>query len=234
MPEDKTGQIARRQKKNYGFFRPGDGGEDDSSWLLTYGDMMTLLLTFFIFLLSISSPDPKKYEEMMRRVGDALGGGKGAFEEVEEETLESLMKKIEAYINSENLTENIFVARDPRGIVIYAGSNLTFEEGEAELLEETEIFLKNLSRILNKTSYKILIEGHTDDLPFQSERYPSNWELSTSRASAVARYLIKTENISPSRLIPSGYAGFKPRFPLTPENRAKNQRIEIIVMREKF
>tara|TARA_B100000315_G_scaffold83731_1_gene76760 strand:+ start:13773 stop:14474 length:702 start_codon:yes stop_codon:yes gene_type:complete len=233
MPDEKPGQIAKRQKKNYGFFS-SSGGDDDPGWILTYADMTTLLMTFFIFLLSISSPDPKKYEEMMRRVGDALGGGEGAFEAVEEETLESIMKKIEGYIENENLTDDIVITKDPRGIVIYAGSFIAFESGETELLEATEIFLKNFSKILKKSSYKIIIEGHTDDVPFQSEKFPSNWELSANRAGAVVRFLINTGNISPSRLIPSGYAGFKPRFPSTPENRVKNQRIEIVVLREKF
>ncbi len=118
--------------------------------------------------------------------------------------------------------------------MIYAGSNIAFESEETKLLEPTEIFLKNLSKILKKSSYKIIIEGHTDDVPFQSKKFPSNWELSANRAGAVVRYLINTGNISPSRLIPSGYAGFKPRFPPTPENRVKNQRIEIVILREKF
>lgn len=233
MPEDKPREVKKRKKKDYGFFRVTNGDED-SSWLITYADMMTLLMTFFIFLLSISSPDPKKYQEMMRHVGDALGAGKGAFEAVEEETLGSIMKKIEAYIESENLTEDIFLTRDSRGIVIYTNSKIAFKSGETELLEGTEIFLKNLSKILKKSSYKILIEGHTDDVPFRSEKFPSNWELSANRAGAVVRYLINTGNISPARLIPSGYAGYKPRFQPTPENRAKNQRIEIVILRVKF
>ena len=233
MPEEKQGQIAKRKKKNYGFFS-SQAGDEDSAWLVTYSDMMTLLMTFLIFLLSISSPDPKKYKEMMRRVGDALGGGVGAFEAIEEETLESIMEKIEAYIESENLAEDIFLTQDPRGIVIYASSNIAFEPGKTELLEPTEIFLKNLSKILKKTSYKIVIESHTNDLPLESKEFSSNWELSANRAGAIVRYLINTGNISPSRLVPSGYAGFNPRFPATPENRVKNQRIEIVILREKF
>lgn len=233
MEEIKPEQGTTIKKNRYKLDRePVDDGSGD--WILTYADMMTLLMTFFIFLLSISSPDPKKYQEMMRQVGEALGAGEGAFEAVEEETLESVMEKIETYIESENLTEDIFLTRDSRGVVIYTGSEIAFESGETELLEETEIFLKNLSKILNKSSYKIVIESHTDDVPFRSEKFPSNWELSANRAGAVVRYLINTGNISPSRLIPSGYAGFKPRFPSTPENRAKNQRIEIIILREKF
>lgn len=234
MPEENPGQVVKRQKKDYGFFREPRGDDDSGAWVVTYADMTTLLLTFFIFLLSISSPDPKKYQEMMRHVGNALGAGEGAFEAVEEETLESIMKKIGAYIENENLTDTIVLTQDPRGIVIYAGSNIAFESGEANILEPTEIFLKNLSRILKKSSYKIIIESHTDDVPFQSKKFPSNWELSANRAGAIVRYLINTGNISPSRLIPSGYAGFKPRFPLTPENRVKNQRIEIVILREKF
>lgn len=234
MPENEPKEVAKKLKRDYGYFRDDAGGDKDSSWLIVYSDMMTLLMTFFVLLWSMSTPDPTKYKEMMRHVGDALGADKGGFEAVEEETLESLMKKIKTYIEGENLSNDIFIEKESRGVLIYTGSDIAFEPEGAELREETKIFLKNISKILKKSSYKITIEGHTDDVPFQSEKFPSNWELSTSRASAAARYFIDTGNIAPQRIITAGYAGFKPRFPATPENRAKNQRIEIIVMKEKF
>ncbi len=222
----------KRARKNYGFFKEEEQA-DESAWLSTYADMMTLLLTFFVFLLAISSPDPKKYEEMMRRMGEALGAAEGAFEAVEEETLESIMEKIEAYIKSENLKDEIILTQDPRGIVIYGSNDVFFESGGTGLLEDPRVFLKNISKILKNSSYKVLIEGHTDDIPIQSAIFPSNWELSANRSSAVVRYFIET-GLSPSRLISSGYAEFRPRFPATPENRAKNRRVEIVVLREKF
>lgn len=221
------------KKKDYGFFRSADEKED-STWLITYADMMTLLLTFFVFLMSISTPEPAKYIEMMRRLGDALGAGKGAFEAVEEETLASIMQKIETYINSENLSNDIILTQDSRGIVLYASDNIFFKSGDTAFMDDAKIFFNNISKILKNVSYKILIEGHTDDVPIQSDKFPSNWELSANRAGSVVRYLINTGNISPSRLVPAGYADIKPRFPPTPENRAKNRRIEIIILKEKF
>lgn len=211
-----------------------EGGEEEIPWLTIYADMMTLLLTFFVFLWSISTPDVNKYKEMMRHLGDALGAGKGTFEAIEEETLESIMKKIEAYIGSENLANDIILTRDPRGVVIYASNDIFFESGDIALTEDITIFLNNISRILKDVSYKILVEGHTDDVPIKSEKFPSNWELSANRASNVVRYFLETGNISPARLIPAGYADMKPRFPATPENRRKNRRVEIIILREKF
>lgn len=232
MEQNKPEYTEKKNKKDYGFLK--EDSEGQSEWLITYSDMMTLMLTFFVFLLAISTPDAGKFQEMMRRLGDALGGGKGAFEAVEEETLESIMGKIEAYIESENLTNSIILTLDPRGIVLYASNDMFFESGDTTLLQDIKIFLKNISKILKKSSYKIFIEGHTDDIPIQSDKFPSNWELSANRASTVVRYLIETGNISPSRLIPGGFAEFRPRFPATPENRVKNRRVEIIILREKF
>lgn len=232
MEQNKPDYTGKNNKKDYGFFKEDSEGQNE--WLITYADMMTLMLTFFVFLLAISTPDVEKYQEMMRRLGDAFGAGKGAFEAVEEETLESIMGKIEAYIESENLTKSIILTQDPRGIVLYASNDMFFESGDTTLLKDIKIFLKNISEILKKSSYKIFIEGHTDDIPIQSDKFPSNWELSANRASTVVRYLIETGNISPSRLIPGGFAEFRPRFPATPENRDKNRRVEIIILREKF
>ncbi len=221
------------KKKKSVVLKP-DATEGETAWLTTYADMMTLLMTFFVFLLAISSPDEGKYKEMMRRLGDSLGAAEGAFEEVEEETLESIMNKIEAYIASENLTNDIILTQDSRGIVLYAGNDIAFETGDTTLLEDTKIFLNNISKILENVSYKILVEGHTDDIPIQSEKFPSNWELSANRAGSVVRHFLETGNISPSRLIPAGYADIKPRFAATPENRKRNRRLEIIILREKF
>lgn len=233
MEKEEFNVKKKTAKKDYGFLKKDDQ-EEDSAWLLTYADLMTLLLTFFIFLLSISSPDTRKYHEMMRRLGDAFGAGEGAFEVVEEETLESVMNKIEGLITRENLERDIILTQDPRGIVLYSSNDIVFEPGKTVILEDTKLFLDNVSQILKNVSYKIIVEGHTDDVPIQTREFPSNWELSANRASAVVRYLIATDNIAPSRLIPAGYADVKPRFPPTPENRMRNSRIEFIVLREKF
>lgn len=233
MEQNKPEYTGKKNKKDYTFIREDDP-EGQNAWLITYSDMMTLMLTFFVFLLAISTPDVDKYQEMMRRLGDALGGGKGTFEAVEEETLENILGKIKTYIESENLTNSIILTQDPRGIVLYASNDIFFESGDTALLKDVKIFLNNISKILKKSSYKIFVEGHSDDVPIQSDKFPSNWELSANRASTVVRYLIETGNISPSRLIPGGFAEFRPRFPATPENRSKNRRIEIIILREKF
>lgn len=230
----RQGKVAKRVRKNYGFFGGGDAG-DDSGWLYTYGDMMTLLMAFFVFLYAISDPDPKKYKEMMRLMGDALGGGQGSFEAIEEETLESLLKKMEAYIAGENLTDRITFTKDSRGVIMLAGNDSFFEEGDAVLLEDSEIILKHISKILSKSSYKILLEAHTDETPpLLSDKFSSNWQLSSNMASSVAEFLVEKGNISPSRIVTGGYAGFKPRYPVTPENREKNRRFEFVVLREKF
>ncbi|MBI3600596.1 MAG: OmpA family protein [Nitrospinae bacterium] len=98
--------------------------------------------------------------------------------------------------------------------------------------EEIKYFLESVNEIVKDVPYKILVEGHTDDVPIKTERFPSNWELSSSRASSVVKYFIE-KGIAPQRLSAVGYAEFKPRFPKTPENRPKNRRVEIIILRER-
>ncbi len=205
---------------------------EEMGWLITYGDMMTLLLTFFILLFSISSVDSEKYRFAMKALGDALGGTMP--EEIEfEEKLDQVKIEIEKIITDENLSRDMEITSDTRGIVLYARGGAFFKSGDTRILEDTKIFLRKVSSILKETTYKIVIEGHTDDIPINTERFPSNWELSSGRAGNVLRSFIE-EGISPARLSAVGYAQYKPRFPPTPENRAKNRRVEIIILRERF
>ncbi|MFV1951177.1 MAG: flagellar motor protein MotB [Nitrospinota bacterium] len=205
---------------------------EEMGWLITYGDMMTLLLTFFILLFSISSVDSEKYRFAMKALGDALGGTMP--EEIEfEERLDQVKIEIEKIITDENLSRDMEITSDTRGIVLYARGGAFFESGDTRILEDTKIFLRKVSSILKETTYKIVIEGHTDDIPINTERFPSNWELSSGRAGNVLRSFIE-EGISPARLSAVGYAQYKPRFPPTPENRAKNRRVEIIILRDRF
>ena len=108
-----------------------------------------------------------------------------------------------------------------------------FDLGSADISDEALPLLQKVGAIISKTDYLIRIEGHTDDLPIHTERYPSNWELSTARAVNVLRYFIKNHNIDPRRLAAEGFSEFHPLVANeTPENRGKNRRVEIIFVKK--
>ncbi len=208
-----------------------DEGMADSGWLATYADMMTLLLTFFVMLLALAAPESEKYLEALSEVGSSMGGKSIADTRAEKAKQKKAMKKkIETIIQDNNLHNDVDVTSDSRGIVLYSRGDFFFKPGSIEILPDTKLFLNRIAKILLESENTILIEGHTDDVPMHTAMFPSNWELSTGRAASVARYFIEEHKMHPARFIVSGYAEYKPRFMVTPENRAKNRRVEIIIM----
>jgi chemotaxis protein MotB len=104
-----------------------------------------------------------------------------------------------------------------------------FDVGIASLSPESVSLLQKIGAVISKTSYRVQIEGHTDNLPINSEKFPSNWELSTARAVNVLRYFIDVHGISPHRLFAVGFGEYQPLVPnASPAQRAKNRRVEII------
>jgi chemotaxis protein MotB len=213
-----------------------DEGAAESGWLATLGDMMTLLLTFFIMLLALAAPETQKYLEALSEVGSAFGG-KSLVEmkaEVKKIPEKSTKEKISDVIKNNNLSKDVSVTSDTRGLVIYSRGDFFFKPGTAELMPDTKFFLKRIAKIIKTTKGTIMIEGHTDDMKLRrGGRYPTNWELSSARASSVARYFIEEAKIHPKRFIVAGYAEYKPRYMVIPANRAKNRRVEIIIMKKK-
>jgi len=111
--------------------------------------------------------------------------------------------------------------------------HMLFGLGSADIAPEALPLLQKVGAIISKTAYLIRIEGHTDNLPIHTERYPSNWELSTARAVNVLRYFIKNHNIDPKRLAAEGFSEFHPVAANdTAQNREKNRRVEIIFIKK--
>jgi chemotaxis protein MotB len=212
--------------------------EDSQEWIVIWGDMFSVLLTFFILLFGVSQMDQAKYTEIMTSISDAFKGSNveelGVLDnENDIMDIEILSQKIKESIAEMNLTDELDISIDNRGAVLYAPGETFFASGEAEISKRGKAFLKKISTFLRKVPYRISVEGHTDDVPIHSEKFASNWELSSARASSVVRYFIEEENINPSRLSASGYSKYRPLFPQVPANRAKNRRVEIIVLRAK-
>ncbi|MGI6225611.1 MAG: OmpA family protein [Peptococcales bacterium] len=231
-------------------------------WMITYGDMITLILTFFILLYSYSSLDVLKWKQVVSSVKGSLGvmNGGNSLNDIElvgqgkpddnindrkitEEELIDLERLQQEKAELENLKtslsellkeidQRIIVTIDQRGVIIRFEDSVLFDKGKAHLKSEAKEVLDNVSQILYSIRNNIRIEGHTDDLPINTVQFPSNWELSTTRATNVLRYLLE-HGLSPQSLSAVGYGEYHPIVPnVDEESRKKNRRVDIVIIRE--
>lgn len=222
-------EEGKRRKKN--LFEESSG--DQEPWLVTYGDMMTLLMTFFVLLFSMSTIDPVKLEQFSDSVGQALGKKT----KTKKYSLAEIYSDVVKVIEEENLQEQIQVETSERGVAIKIPSEISFGIGSADLNPRIYPILNKFEDMMKKSTYPIAIEGHTDNIPIRSAMFPSNWELSAARAAQVVRYYI-ARGISPERFQAIGYADTRPRAPgatvaeanATSERMAMNRRVEIFFL----
>lgn len=219
----------RRKRKNL----IEESGEEQEPWLITYGDMMTLLMTFFVLLFSMSTIDPVKLEQFSDSVGQALGKKT----KTQKYSLAEIYSDVVKVIEEENLQEQIQVETSERGVAIKIPSEISFGIGSADLNPRIYPILNKFEDMMKKSTYPIAIEGHTDNVPIRSAMFPSNWELSAARAAQVVRYYI-ARGIPPERFQAIGYADTRPRAPgatiaeanATPQRMAMNRRVEIFFL----
>lgn len=217
---------------------PAKKPDPPAEWLMTFGDMMALLLTFFVLLIGISSPDQGKFDKAMQSIAEALGADPGSStatllvaEKASEASFKNLGSQVEEIINEGNLQDIVDVAINERGIVLNIVGGALFRSGGARVSRDMKPLLLTVSDMLKKLPYKIIVEGHTDDTQTKGGRYPSNWELSAARAAAVVRVMAEG-GVAADRFSAIGYAEFRPLYAQTKANRAKNRRVEIIISRE--
>jgi chemotaxis protein MotB len=273
--------------------------ENDERWLLTYADMITLLMALFMVLFSISSVNISKYQTLQQSLkaafsGSILPGGRSIMQSgsqsttahtpataeipslvplnpvaaskanpsvasskassgaaslnskqleaalnsmsaalKEQASLASLKQKLDAYAKAHGLSNEVQTVIDRRGLVVRVLTDqLLFASGQATLQPEGLPLLNEVAQLLNvDTRHPITVEGHTDNVPISSSKYPSNWELSTDRATTVVRYLI-AKGVNRERLGAVGYADLHPiASNATAAGRAKNRRVEIVLQR---
>jgi len=210
--------------------------QEAEEWLITYSDVVTLLLTLFVLMLSFSKIDVVKFEQIKSSIDKNL-----IKKEKTETTFNSLKKQLVEIFDEYSLQNSVNVKLDPRGIKIELASNSLYDLGSAEIKPTMFPVLKRIAETVKNSpikNYVIEVDGHTDNIPIKnSPKYESNWELSTNRATNVVKYFIKL-GIPPNRLRAAGYADTRPLVPNTdadgnpiPENQAKNRRVEIIIER---
>lgn len=222
------------------------GGHDGGGglrWLLTYADMITLLTVFFVVLYSFAKVDVRR----ARDVGAALQrafrvellhgttaqtvGGQGGLEgQIATESFRVIARQLSVAAQTKNLAENVQLGFREDGLVVSLSGTAIFESGTDELRPEARQFLLAVAQILRTLPNTIAIEGHTDNIPIKSPRFPSNWELSGARAYAVLRFLADEGKVDESRMYFQGFAEYEPVASNdTREGRQRNRRVDIVI-----
>jgi len=232
--------------------------EGAPDWVVTFGDLMSLLLCFFVLLLSFSEMDRAKYKEVAGSLAKAFGVQRKtkAFEapkglkmiakdfdqeliptferdefvvmQTREEIGRELKKEVETHFKG--MQDLIDVDVNNNNITIRLMGESTFDSGKAEIRQEMTPLLDKIAEALRATEESIVVAGHTDNVPLHGGRYQSNLGLSIARAATVAEYLIRNNGLDPSRMATMGFGEYRPLSDnATAHGRQQNRRVEIIL-----
>jgi chemotaxis protein MotB len=213
----------RRRRPNF--------DDSSSSWLITYSDAITLLLAFFVMILSVSDLNQGKVESLKEGLSEMMTG------EAPPTPFTDIKEGLEELIESNGLQDQVSVTLDAKGVKIEFANVALYQSGSAEIKPDAIPTLKEVTRVIRQTSHKthmVEVEGHTDDVPIHNEKFPSNWELSSVRATNVVRYLL-TQGVEKERLKAAGYADSRPKKgskeKSLDQQREGNRRVIIFVRR---
>ena len=228
------------RKKKHG------GHANHERWLLTYADLITLLMAFFVILYALAVTDHTKVSDLENALRNAFnitsGAGQTALNGAPnvlvggatpvDFALIEMQKQIEEAAKEANGEGAVSTKMTERGLVVSLASSAFFDAGGAYLKPDAIKIMKKVASNLKRSNRNILVEGHTDDTPINTRQFPSNWELSTARATTVVRYFIEMHRIPPNRLSAAGYGEYKPLVSnSSSDNRAKNRRVDIVILR---
>ena len=226
------------------------GASSSAGWLITFNDLITLLMVFFVLWFAMSSMNVPKSREFVDSIHAALGqlkegnivririteppktSGKDASNESgishsnNHQDFESSRK------TADDLRKDpeVSVIQRPGKLLITISNGILFQNGMADLQPEGNRVLNNILQAVQNTAFNIRVEGHTDDSPIHGGQYPSNWDLSVARAVHVLKYFIDIGKIDPRRLSAVGYGASRPLYPNdSPASKEKNRRVEIVL-----
>jgi chemotaxis protein MotB len=229
-----------------------DEPENHERWLISYADFITLLFAFFVVMYAISAVNIGKYKIFSDALGDAFGG-KGAAQPVNTEVPNlpvpnpALKRRVELLRKEkEQMTKlaqdllstmaplvkegKVRVTQNSRGVSVEINASVLFDPGDARLMPESVEALRAVANLLKADSHDVQVEGHTDNQPIGNTRFPSNWELSSVRASSVVRLFIDA-GVAPQRLTAVGYSSNVPVADNdTLQGRARNRRVAVTIL----
>ena len=228
------------------------------AWMATFADLVTLLMCFFVLLFAMSTTQQETYKELVQSLRSALGAQavpeSGTREGLTmhavpseepsenqqidelggmiEKEMEEIVSEIRELVLFNKLGGEVSVTKTDDGVVITMSDLLLFSQGGTRLSEKGHDILKKLATVLSKLAYHVKIKGHTDSSPISSAIFPSNWELSSVRASTVVRLLVKN-GVPPQYVSAEGYAHYHPVATNdTARGRSLNRRVEIVYERD--
>lgn len=230
--------------------------ENHERWLISYADFITLLFAFFVVMYAISAVNTEKYkifsvslttalgrqaakedtppgsaeEAMLKSLVDRRNARLGERLRKQQEYMQGVASKLNQAMAAQITSGLVGVTQTSRGVVLEINASALFNQGEADLQSSATKTMIRVAEILAQGEQNIEVEGHTDDVPISTARFPSNWELSSARASSVVRLFIENGVASP-RLTAVGSAANRPVAPNdTPEGRARNRRVTITIL----
>ena len=229
--------------------------ENSERWLVSYADFITLLFAFFVTMYSISTVDQQKLSTAAHSLQRALGSqssgqmtvmlpDQSSFQTPTlsnpeiisenperaffEKLAEELQKEVRKVSDSGNQIQYLIHEGE---LIVRIPECLFFHSGDSSIRPEVIPILNALAKTLAKVQNPISIEGHTDNVPINTPRFGSNWELSTSRATQIIRYFLTNFKFDPDRLSAAGFAEFRPVAPnTTAEGRLKNRRVDLVIL----
>lgn len=216
--------------------------DDSDSWLTTYSDVITLLLTLFVFMFTVAKVDTENMEELQAAINIALLKKSGdqilQKGDVREPVFATMKKKLQNIFKENNVSEHVSLTVTDDGVKLELASSAVYDLGSANIKREMEPVLGEISGILlgiDNGDISIEVEGHTDNIPINTIQFPSNWELSANRATNIVKFFIE-KGVNPQKLRASGFADSRPKVPNVdkdgksiPANQAKNRRVEIYI-----
>jgi chemotaxis protein MotB len=247
--------MSRKRKKN-----KHHEEHMDESWLIPYADLLTLLLALFIVLFASSTVDAVKFKQISDSFETIFSGGTGVMSypnatppqdashpvskderkrrnnsgggNVDQKALKEMKDQVDQYISMNHLSGSLKANLSDEGLLITITNDVLFDSGSAIVKPEERNIAKQISNVLvSKPIYNVIVSGHTDNLPIKNELFESNWDLSVSRAVNFMKVLLENKNLKPQLFSAKGYGEFKPiASNNTPANRAKNRRVEILVL----
>ena len=205
--------------------------DSSSSWLVTYSDVITLLLAFFVMILSVSDLNQGKIESLKEGLAEIISSEQPAT------PFTDIKQGLDDYVAQHDLEEQVSVTLDPQGVQVEFANVALYDSGSADLKSDATPLLQEISRVIRDVSHgshTIEVEGHTDDLPIATAQFPSNWELSAARATGVVKYLLAS-GIEKERLKASGFADSKPKEGVESsslaDQRIANRRVVVSIRR---
>lgn len=227
-------------------------------WMATFSDLVTLLMCFFVLMFAMSTTQQETFKELVESLRSALGvaavpeaGSREGLamhavpsaappeeQKVDEmggmiqKELQDVMSEVRELVMFNKLGGLVTASEGDMGAVITMTDMLLFEQGGAQLSEMGVDVLKKIASVLSRLAYHVKVKGHTDNAEINSKLYPSNWELSAARASAVVRMLVES-GVNPKYISAEGYAHYQPVATNdTEEGRTRNRRVEIVYDRD--